>query len=353
MNDVIVIGAGVIGLAIAIELKLKGISVTILRKKELNIASLAAAGMLAPHAEKIPSASLFNLCKNSLELYPQWVAKLKDITSKDVGYLPSGIIAPTFEHPTTSSAGGMIWWDRQQLELVEPGLTKDIVGAWWYPQDGQVDNRLLMAALNQAAVELGIEILDNTAVLSIEKKQAKVQQLITSTGPMQAQSYILAAGAYARELIDLPVKPIKGQMLAVQMPQDNFLAKVIFGDGIYLVPRSDGRLIIGATVEEVGLANYNTPSAINVLLERAIAIYPCLKDYPIQELWWGFRPGTPDEGPILGRLDAENLLLALGHYRNGILLAPVTAKVICDLLLDDKKDPLLEEFSPHRFISKS
>ncbi len=352
MNDVIVIGAGVIGLAIAIELKLKGISVTILRKKELNIASLAAAGMLAPHAEKIPSTSLFNLCKNSLELYPQWVTKLKDITSRDVGYLPSGIIAPSFEHPTTSSNGG-IWWDRQQLELVEPGLTRDIVGAWWYPQDGQVDNRLLLAALNQAAVELGVEILDNTAVLSIEEKADKVQQLITSTGPMQAQSYILAAGAYARELIDLPVSPIKGQMLAVQMPQDNFLAKVIFGDGIYLVPRSDGRLIIGATVEEVGLANYNTPSGINLLLEKAIAIYPCLKDYPIQELWWGFRPGTPDEGPILGRLDAENLLLALGHYRNGILLAPVTAKVICDLLLDVQKDPLLEEFSPHRFISKS
>ncbi len=351
MSEVIVIGGGVIGLAISIELRLKGIDVKILRKKELKMASLAAAGMLAPHAEKIALDSLFCLCQNSLNLYPQWIAKLKNITGKDVGYLPTGIIAPTFEVSTGGSVGG-IWWDRSQLEDQQGNLAQDITGAWWYPEDGQVNNRLLIESLNQAALNLGVKIEEHNQVLFIEDKAGKVKQLITSAGEISSQCYILANGAYARELIDLPVRPVKGQMLALQMPKDSPLTRVIFGDSVYLVPRADGRLFIGATVEDVGWSGGNSADGIRLLLERAIRLYPPVRDYPIQEMWWGFRPATPDEAPLLGSYFAENLILALGHYRNGILLAPITGQLICDLLVEGKKETLIQEFSPHRFVGK-
>jgi len=354
MNEVIIIGGGIIGLAIAIELKQQGIGVTVLRQNRLSNASNAAAGMLAPHAENLPSAALFSLCRRSLYLYPEWIAKLESLTGSKTLYCPSGILAPVFQVPRETPLGG-IWLDQQELKETQPGLSEEVCGAWWYPEDGQVDNRLLLETLNQAAKKLGIEIKDDIHVSALQQREGKVEQLITSAGNLRSTVYILATGAYASQLLPLAVRPVKGQMLALKMPfSTNYplpLQRVIFGDGIYLVPRQDGRLIIGATVEEVGWTHYNTPCGIQTLLGKAEQLYPALKDYPIQEMWWGFRPGTPDEGPLLGTYSAENLLLAVGHYRNGILLAPITAKLITDLLISKKSDPLLQEFSAARFTT--
>ncbi|MHC5729364.1 MAG: FAD-dependent oxidoreductase, partial [Nostoc sp.] len=159
---------------------------------------------------------------------------------------------------------------------------------------------------------------------------------------------------WSNELLPLPVRPKKGQMLSVRIPEfvpELSLKRVLFGQDIYIVPRRD-RLIIGATSEDVGFIPDNTPEGIQTLLQAAIRLYPQLKHYPIQEFWWGFRPATPDELPILGTSHCQNLTLATGHYRNGILLAPVTAALIADFILEQKSDPLLADFHYSRFQSQ-
>jgi thiazole synthase len=352
-HDILIIGGGIIGLAIAIDLKLRGAKVTVLSRDFHQAASHAAAGMLAPHAEKLPSGAMQQLCLKSRWLYPEWIRKLEDLTGLGTGYLPCGILAPVYELPSEiESEPTATWLDKDAIQLCQPGLGADIVGGWWHPEDGQVDNRILVNALLQAAQTLKIDLREGIAVHAIQQKQGKVSGVFTSQGELQAQTYVLATGSWATQLLPLPVRPIKGQMIAVRMPQEPYqplpLQRVLFGPDTYLVPRRDGRLIIGATVEEVGWTPHNTPKGIQTLLERAIRLYPALENWAIEEFWWGFRPGTPDELPILGTSSCDNLILAVGHYRNGILLAPVTASLLADLIWQQKADPLLEHFRSDR-----
>jgi thiazole synthase len=367
-SEIVIIGGGVIGLAIAVELKRRGAIVTILSRDFQQAASHAAAGMLAPLAEQISSPAMLDLCLKSRWLYPEWVCKLEELTGVDTGYFPCGILAPILKKNRELLTGnnepdrGKIdatatWLDRDAIQLYQPGLGEDVVGGWWYPEDGQVDNRQLVKSLLQAAQSLGVEIKEGITVEAIEQKQGKVTSVLTSAGKFSADRYVLASGSWVNQLLPLPVSPVKGQMLAVRMPQVNHqpfpLRRVLYGEDNYLVPRQDGRLIIGTTVEEVGWTPHNTPEGIKTLLEKAIRLYPAIADWAIEEFWWGFRPGTPDELPILGASSCENLILATGHHRNGILLAPVTASLIADLILEQKVDPLLENFSPNRFYNKS
>ncbi len=214
-------------------------------------------------------------------------------------------------------------------------------------EDGQVDNRQLIQGLYIAAETLGVEIKEGISVEAIRQRQGEVIGLQTNVGNFQGSHYLLATGAWSHELLPLPVYPKKGQLLSVITPENlpNLsLKRVLFGENIYIVPRKDGTIIIGATMEEVGFTPHNTPVGINSLLKNAIELYPQLQNYPIQELWWGFRPGTNDELPILGNSYCKNLTLATGHYRNGILLTPITAKLVADLIWDGKSDPLLSYF---------
>jgi thiazole synthase len=358
-RDVLVVGGGVVGLAIAIELKRQGAKVTVISKDFTQAASHAAAGMLAPLAEKLASPPLLDLCLRSRWLYPEWTQKLEELTGIDTGYLPCGILAPTYSQPsklaTNPKDTSAVWLDRAAINLYQPGLSDRVAGGWWYPEDGQVDNRCLMRSLLQAAQTLGIEIKEGVSVKAIQQQQGRVNGVLTGGGQLTAEQYILAAGSWSRQLLPLPVRPIKGQMLSLRMPQKLHqpfpLQRVLYGEEIYLVPRQDGRLIVGATVEEVDWTPFNTPQGIQSLLTKAIELYPAAADWQIEEFWWGFRPGTPDELPILGRSTCENLFLATGHYRNGILLAPITASLMADLILEQKSDPLLTEFSYQRFHS--
>jgi thiazole synthase len=356
-NDILIIGGGMIGLAIAIDLKLRGAKVTILSREFQQSASRAAAGMLAPHAERIASRPMLDLCLRSRWLYSEWIRKIEDLTGLETGYLPCGILAPVYELPQKPETTGGTWLDRDAIKLYQSGLGEDVVGGWWYPDDGQVDNRILMNALLQAAQTIGVDLREGIAVRAIAQKQGKICGVLTSEGEFQAQTYVLATGSWATQLLPLPVRSVKGQMLSVRMPCDPDrplpLERVLFGVGSYLVPRRDGRLIVGATVEEVDWTPNNTPKGIQTLLEKAIRLYPAIKNWAIEELWWGFRPGTPDELPILGASSCDNLILATGHYRNGILLAPVTASLIADLILQQKSDPILEHFRCDRFYNKS
>jgi thiazole synthase len=355
-SDSLIIGGGVIGLAIALELKLRGQSVTVVSRDFKHGSTRAAAGMLAPQAEGITNPAMLELCQWSRSLYPEWISKLERLTGVSTGYWPCGILAPVYQQTSKNQAGAGQWLDRDAIHLYQPGLSSEVVGGWWYPEDGQVDNRELAQALRLAAQELGVNLREGVEVEAIEQHNQRVHEVRTSVGEFQAEHYILATGAWSNTLLPLPVYPKKGQMLSVQAPPGSPkafpLQRVLYGSDIYIVSRRDGRILLGATVENVGFAPHNTAAGIQTLLTQAIRLYPQLQDWSIQECWWGFRPTTPDELPIIGASPCENLTLAIGHYRNGILLAPATAVLVADWMSQQTSRPLLEHFRYDRFYSK-
>ncbi|WP_414516441.1 glycine oxidase ThiO [Nostoc sp. PCC 9305] len=374
ISETVIIGGGVIGLAIAIELKLRGTNVTVLCRDFQAAATHAAAGMLAPDAENIPNGAMRSLCWRSRALYPDWTRKLEELTGLNTGYRACGILAPVFEEAggqgsrgageqgsrgeslsSSSPSSPAYWLNKEAIHQYQPGLGAEVVGGWWYPEDAQVDNKALAHVLRTAAESVGVELRDGITVEAFLQQQGQVLGVQTNAGIIRAAHYVLASGAWSNELLPLPVLPRKGQMLSVRIPEvspELPLKRVLFGQNIYIVPRRD-RLVIGATSEDVGFIPNNTPEGIQKLLQAAIRLYPQLKHYPIQEFWWGFRPATPDELPILGTSHCQNLTFATGHYRNGILLAPVTAALIADLILEQKSDPLLADFHYSRFQSQS
>ncbi|MEH2222797.1 glycine oxidase ThiO [Nostoc sp.] len=373
ISETVIIGGGVIGLAIAIELKLRGTNVTVLCRDFQAAATHAAAGMLAPDAENIPNGAMRSLCWRSRALYPDWTRKLEELTGLNTGYRACGILAPVFEEAggqggrgageqgsrgeslsSSSPSSPAYWLNKEAIHQYQSGLGAEVVGGWWYPEDAQVDNKALAQVLRTAAESVGVELRDGITVEGFLQQQGQVVGVQTNAGIIRAAHYVLASGAWSNELLPLPVLPRKGQMLSVRIPEvspELPLKRVLFGQDIYIVPRRD-RLVIGATSEDVGFIPNNTPEGIQKLLQAAIRLYPQLKHYPIQEFWWGFRPTTPDELPILGTSHCQNLTFATGHYRNGILLAPVTATLIADLILEQKSDPLLADFHYSRFQSQ-
>ncbi|MFM5981908.1 MAG: glycine oxidase ThiO [Sphaerospermopsis kisseleviana] len=361
-SDVLIIGGGIIGLACAVELKLRDANVTVVCRDFTAAASHAAAGMLAPDAENIADAAMLDLCRRSLSLYPDWISKLEELTAKkdlnNTGYWPCGILAPVYQEagekkefiPNHQSPA--YWLDKAAIHEYQPGLGADVVGGWWYPENGQVDNQTLVKVLRTAAESLGVSFKDGVTVEAIAQQQGQVIGIQTNIGFLRADHYLLAAGAWSNQLLPLTVHPRKGQMLRLRVPEfvtELPLTRVLFGKNIYIVPRRNRSIVLGATSENVGFTPDNTPAGIQSLLEAATRLYPQLADYPIQEMWWGFRPATSDELPILGESHCSNLTLATGHYRNGILLAPVTANLIADVILSQTTDPLLTHFHYSRF----
>jgi glycine oxidase ThiO len=356
-SEIIVIGGGVIGLAIAIELRLLGATVTVLCQDFKSAAGHAAAGMLAPQAEQLPTGAMLDLCLASRDLYPEWVRKIESISGIDVGYWQCGILAPRYRHTGIDRDWLDPRWGSQYLggsiHHHQSGLSESVVGGYWYPADGQVDNRALIRSLLVASQTLGVKFFDRVKVTAIHRRQGQVTHVETSQGDLSAQHYILATGAWSQQLLSIPIVPRKGQMLSVLVPPTHSnnlpLQQVLFGEEIYIVPRRDGKIIIGATSEDVGFLPDNTPRGIEQLLTNAIGLFPPLQAFPLHETWWGFRPATLDELPILGMSADANLTLATGHYRNGILLTPITAKLIAELVWDQQADNLLAAFSWQRF----
>lgn len=340
MTDVLVIGGGVIGLATAIALSQKGAKVTIVERELCGRgATWAAAGMLAPEAEKL-EGDLLSFGIRSRDMYPQWIANLMRLSGQDCGYWCCGMLAPVLsEGDRQAIAKHPQYISLEESRQRQSGLGESILGALWLPEDGQVNNRKLAKALLGAARSLSIKILEGTTVYQIVRDSDRVTHLDTSAGKLQSDRYVLATGAWTRSLLPLPIKPIKGQMLSV-FDRDRKLQRVIYAPNCYIVPRQDGTIVIGATVEDVGFDQGNNAAGIAQLLNRAIAVYPAIANMPITETWWGFRPHAPHEIPILGSSDYENLILATGHYRNGILFAPITAKLIAELIIDGITDSI-------------
>jgi glycine oxidase len=241
----------------------------------------------------------------------------------------------------------------------EPHLAGKLAGAVFSPEDTQVDNRKLAAALRIAAEAAGASISGYRAVSAISSHGGRVDGVVLADGTKAAADVVvLAAGAWSRGIAGLapelrpPVRPIKGQMLALRMDAAApLLNHVVWAPGAYLVPRRDGRLLIGATVEEKGYDASLTAGGILTLLEAAWRAVPAVEELPIDEMWVGHRPGSRDDAPILGVGPIEGLVYATGHHRNGILLTPITADAIARLVLDGVAEPAIRPFGIERFGS--
>ncbi len=357
----IIIGGGIIGLSLARELYKKNIEITIIEKEKIGRgASWVAGGMLAPQSEGLEIGSMLDLCLESRDMYKDYILDIEKDTGLQTGYWDSGIFCPAFseeekEHLLNNLKNyksiGLTgeWLERDDLESKYISLGDEILGGVLYPDDGQVDNRLLMIALENYVRNSDIEILEYTPVKKIVQKDGEFKYVETDSNVIEGDFCILSAGAWSGEISDIPVFPIKGEMAAVDVEKKD-IDKVFFSSRAYLIPRKDyTRLVIGATEEKVGFKKGNTVKGVMQLFKGLVDTFPHFNGKNIQELWYGYRPATPDLEPILGKSDIKNLYFATGHHRNGILLAPITTKLLSELILDGKENKYLELFSYKRF----
>jgi glycine oxidase len=370
--NVAIIGAGVIGLGIAWRLAMRGVPVAVFDKGACGAgASHAAAGMLAACAEAEPGEeALVTLGRASQARWPAFAAELKQASGVDVGLRPEGTLVVALTSDDQARLNHQLvfqrklglplqWITAAETRRREPHLAGKLAGAVFSPEDTQVDNRKLAAALRIAAEAAGASISEHQAVKTISNDAGRIDGIVLADGrKVAADVVVLAAGAWSRSIDGLapelrpPVRPIKGQMLALRMdPAAPLLTHVVWAPGAYLVPRLDGRLLVGATVEEKGYDTSLTAGGILTLLEAAWRVVPAVEELPIDEMWVGHRPGSRDDAPILGTGLIDGLIYATGHHRNGILLTPITADAIAELVLEGAADPAIRPFSIERFGS--
>ncbi|HLX25559.1 MAG TPA: glycine oxidase ThiO [Candidatus Cybelea sp.] len=364
MGDVIVVGAGLIGLSIAFELAERGASVRVYDRAEpARAASWAGAGMLAPYTERITDEALLALCATSLREYPDFARRVQDASGIDAHLRLDGVLYAAFEagemdalrrHAEQLQVRGVRCKliDRGPLLAAEPWLGAALTGGLIKHDEGHVDNRRLGRALTAACEARGVHV-EQSFAMEVECDSRRVLGVRTDRGFNGAEAVVNACGAWAAQLRGLPrwcvppIAPVKGQMIALNVPT-GFVRRATWVPGAYLVPRDDGRLLIGATVESSGFDERVTAEGVHELLHAALGAAPSLGSFTITESWSGLRPGTPDGLPLLGGTELDGFFLATGHYRNGILLAPATARTIADTI-ERGEAAALAPFSIARF----
>ena len=357
--DAIVVGAGIIGLSLAIELHKRGLHVLVVDKGEPGReASWAAGGMLADFPLEMPVA-LQELASASARMYPEFVHELEDESGLKIDLRDQGTLVfldeadrnvPTLggETPALHSSA-LISVERMReieshLQIEEKAL---------FLKERSVDPRGLTTAAIAAAKHRGVDFSSGDEVLEIESIDEKTIGVRTNKTRFSSLLVINCAGAWAGKIgpHHFPTRPVKGQMLCVAQPEKETVRHVVRAPGVYLIPRSDGRLLIGATQEEAGFDKQTVPETIQRLRRAAIELVPKLADARILEAWAGLRPGTPDNLPILGPTAIPGYFVATGHFRDGILLAPITARVMAQLVCGESVELALGAVSPHRFSS--
>ena len=368
-SDVIVIGGGVIGLSLAWQLSRKGARVTLLERGEVGKeSSRSAAGMLLPFGEAPARDPMFRLCLESLKLFPSFVRELEALTGLKVDLVASGALYPAWDASERAHFEKRFRWqgefglthqalDRHQIRARYPGLSRDLKTAYLVGNDQQVDNRKLLAALLAACQAGSVSVEEGQEAREVRVRKGRTTGVKTARGTFKAPWVVNAAGAWASRIAypglgEQPeVVPIRGQRITLgptETSRHYHPATTIFTHGCYLVPRADGSLILGATEEEDGFSKQVRPEGILLLLSKALRLFPALNYYSVRSLECGLRPAARDRRPLLGATSLKGYAMATGHYRNGILLAPITARCLSDLVLDGTTSPHLREFSPAR-----
>lgn len=361
--DVVIVGGGIIGISLALELRKHGASVLVVDKGEPGReASHAAAGMLA-NCEQ-PDA-LQALASASAQLYPQFVREIEDTSGMEVDYRTNGTLllfsAPKDE-PTCPDA---VHLSEKEIVQMESHLASGIDVAMFLPE-ASVDPRALTAAALKAARHRGVDISSGDEVTNIEFENVPklgITGVATKKTRFPARAVVNCAGSWAGNIqspLAPPTRPVKGHMLDVipasrllsQRNDSLILKHVIRTTDIYLVPRTDGRIVIGSTLEEAGFDKRINPNTIQNLFQYAANVCPELGQAKIHETWTGLRPGTPDDLPILGATETSGYYIANGHFRDGILLAPITAHLMTQLIQGHQTDLDIASFSPMRFAPK-
>lgn len=343
--DFIIIGGGVIGLSSALELARGGASVTLLERGLSGMeSSWAGGGILSPLLPWNYPEAVSSLCDLGVQLYPQWSADLMAISGIDPEFLVSGMLAlPPVDELVAESWCVQHGW-RHSYESAQqcvPGLAQDS-RTLWLPDVAQVRNPRLVQALRIAAQDAGVKLQEGVEVTHAALAEpARIDYLDTTQGKQQANAYIMAAGAWSQSVLGeiaphWPIKPIRGQMLLFKAAPE-LLPHIIYRQGIYLIPRRDGHILAGSTVEDVGFDKSTTEAVRQMLYSTATDILPALRSLPIVQHWSGLRPGSPDNIPTIARHpQIANLYANAGHFRYGVTMAPASALLLADLIAGRK-----------------
>lgn len=366
--DVLIVGGGVIGLAAARELRKKGVErIGIAEAGEISReASYAAAGMLGPQAESDADDAFFRFCLESNALFDVFAAELLDETGVDIELDRTGTLSLAFDETAQACALERAQWQTAaglSVEVLsaddvrrrEPSISREVRSGLFFANDGQVENRCLIGALRRFCELNDIVLLEGRPVRSIATQGGSAVAVETNGGEISADSILLATGAWT-SLIDIPdspmpidVRPIRGQMISFASKQ-SLLTHVVYGRDIYLVPRADGRILAGSTVESVGFEKGVTVDAVEFLRRGAAHTVPALGLQSVVESWSGLRPFSPDGLPVLGAVEGcDRLYVATAHYRNGILLSPLTAKIMAQSITAGRASKYIDYFGMQRF----
>ena len=367
--DVVIIGGGVIGLAVARALAMRGVrDVRLIERSSLGAeSSSAAAGMLAPQAEANRPHEFFHLTCQSRDMYPGFASALLEETGIDIELETTGTLYLGFtEHDAEELDQRYEWQNKAGLAIerlsadmarkLEPAICENVRAALRFPLDTQVENRRLISALAAANQRLGVHMETGTNVVSLRTERGRLRGIETSRGSVATDCVVIASGAWSSFLgapdIALPnlrIKPVRGQMLCFATnPQ--ICGHVVYSPRGYIVPRRNGRLLAGTTSEDAGFKKCVTGAGVHAILSAALEISPRIATLSLTDSWAGLRPRAADTLPVLGPCaEIEGVFYATGHYRNGILLAPVTGEIIARAIADGVVPPSLNVFSPDRF----
>ncbi len=368
---IVIIGGGICGLSIGWYLAREDRPVTIFDRGEAGRgATWAAAGMLAAHVEAEPGEeALLPLMLESRELWPAFARELEAASGLSVDYRTEGTLVVALDRDDAErlrfmydyhrSLGlEMEWLSGAEARRLEPHLAPGVVAGVSSPDDHQVDNRKVALALKAAFVAAGGSLREHARVEEILSEDGRVTGVRVAGETVAAEAVVLAAGAWSREVEGVPesfrppVRPVKGQMLSLRMPPEApLIDHVVWGPGTYMAPRLDGTLVIGATVEEQSFDTQLTAGGVYEILRRAWETLPGIYDLPIEEMWVGLRPTSRDDAPLLGPGGLDGLVIATGHHRSGILLAPVTAQAISHYVLTGEMADDVKPFAPDRFAA--
>lgn len=328
--DFLIVGGGVIGLSSALELARQGASVRVLERGTCGgESSWAGGGILSPLLPWDYPAAVTDLTQLSCRLYPEWVARVAEISGIDPEYRVSGLrVMPPFDAEKAAQ-----WCTSRGVRLERDG--EDL----WLPDVAQVRNPRLIKALRLALERMGVRIVERAEVTGIVSTEDRVERLDTTAGVFAAEHYVVAAGAWSKKLLgkrgaQLDIKPVRGQMLLYRA-QPGMLRQIILQNGTYLIPRDDGHILVGSTLEDAGFDKATTEEARAALHARALGMLPQLAQAELVQHWAGLRPGSPGNIPIIARHpQLENLYLNSGHFRYGVTMAPASAQILANRLFN-------------------